>query len=333
MSRQTIFLFCMIVVIALGGMLNFSQPTRAMEAIDQPITGKQTDVVQSLEPQTHPILSDIRVRRAIAYCTDKDALVAAVYPGLTPAERQALIADTFIHPSSWAYSTLAITYPYNPAAGMSLLEDAGWVLPVDGDIRMKEGVELVLPVSTTTTQLRVDLITAFTNQMHACGIYVIPEFTENLSWLAYRDFDAAEYAWVFDEQDPGGAESFACDQVPSPENDWMGGNSIGWCNPAASDAIIHASDLSLTQLERQGYYATFIDLFAEDIPILPLFFRQGTTNVWEHIDFNLETYAQNGELTSGGTGSPGLNFLNFQGNQHTIAAPARAVTQTVTLRF
>jgi hypothetical protein len=35
----------------------------------------------------HPILSDVRVRQAIAYCTDKAGLLASVYPSLTPAQR------------------------------------------------------------------------------------------------------------------------------------------------------------------------------------------------------------------------------------------------------
>jgi hypothetical protein len=75
-----------------------SLPARTVEAAGPPV-----------EAAPHSILSDVQVRRAIAYCTDKDAIVAAVYPTLTPAERQDLIVDTFIHPDSWAYTAPTTT--------------------------------------------------------------------------------------------------------------------------------------------------------------------------------------------------------------------------------
>jgi peptide/nickel transport system substrate-binding protein len=340
MNKRTNFAFFSLTGLALVSLFSFFGNSMAADVVDQPAEAldsfaawEQAAAVESLEPQPHPILSDVRVRRAIAHCTDKDGLVAAAYPELTPAERQELISDTFIHSSSWAYSPPATTYPYSPTIGVSLLEDAGWMLPLDGDIRMKDGDELVLTVRTTSTALRLAGLTAFENQMRACGIRVVRDHEENLSWLGFRDFEAAEYAWIVDEADPGGAELYACDQVPSAATGWTGQNFAGWCNQAASDAIIQASDTSRPQQERQGYYAAFIDLFAEDIPVLPLFFRNGTTSVWEHIDFNLETYAQDGDLTPGGTGSNSLTYLDYQGNQLTVAAPTGAVTQTVTLRY
>jgi peptide/nickel transport system substrate-binding protein len=340
MNKRTIYLFFTIGVLVLGSGLSRTEASLAAHIVDQPAVTLdqsaawgQVDAVESLDPQPHPVLSDMRIRRAIAYCTDKDALVAAAYPELTPAERQELIADTFIHPSSWAYSTPETTYPYSQTLGVRLLEDAGWMLPLDGDIRMKDGDELVLMVRTTSSDLRVAIMIAFEIQMRSCGIRVIRDHKENLNWVGFRDFEAAEYAWIFDQEEPGGIELFACDQVPAPDNDWTGQNYTGWCNPVASDAIIQASDTSLPQLERQDYYATFIDLFAEDIPVLPLFFRDGTTSVLEHIDFNLETYAQDGDLTQEGTGGTGLTYLDYQGNQSTVTAPTGAVTQTVTLRY
>ena len=101
----------------------------------------------------HPILSDVRVRRAIAYCTDKAGLLAAAYPDLTPAQRQALIADTFIRPTSWAYTAPATTYPYAPATGQTLLDQAGWTLEPGATYRTRGGKELVLTLRTTTCRL------------------------------------------------------------------------------------------------------------------------------------------------------------------------------------
>ena len=46
-------------------------------------------------PSPHPILSDLSVRKAIALCTDKDALIQSAYPLLTAAERE-FISGKFI---------------------------------------------------------------------------------------------------------------------------------------------------------------------------------------------------------------------------------------------
>ena len=97
----------------------------------------QSAVAEPVEPVSHPILSDVTVRRAIAYCTDKDALVAFVYPDLSPQQRQGLIAETFVPTNSWAYSPPSVIYAYNPVMGQSLLDQAGWTLPVGSQMPMR----------------------------------------------------------------------------------------------------------------------------------------------------------------------------------------------------
>lgn len=340
MNKHAFLALFSVAVLLLGSALFFNGPSLAAQVVEgpdtalvQPIDRVQTASAVSLEPQPHPILSDIRIRRAIAHCTNKDGLVAAAYPGLTPSEREALISDTFLHPSSWAYSEPAVIYAFNPETGMSLLEDAGWVLPSGGEIRMKDGRELVLTVRTTGSEMRLAFLPVFENQMHTCGIHVIRDHRGNLDWLHFRDFEAAEYAWILDPEEPGGVELFACQSIPSPDNGWNGQNYTGWCNQEASEAITQASDTSLSQEERQAFYATSIDLFAEDVPVLPLFFRDGSTDAWEHMDFNLETYAQDEDLTPEGTGGSPLTYFDYVGNEHAAAAPSGAVTQTVTLQF
>jgi peptide/nickel transport system substrate-binding protein len=340
MNKNIVCALVAIAALALGSVLFLYGHSLAAPVADQPPgslaqeTGEllATSAV-TLDPEPHPILSDINVRRAIAYCTDKDALVAAAYPELTPGERLELIADTILHYSSWAYSEPEMTYAYDPQAGEDLLEAAGWLLPPAGDIRMKAGNELVLTVKSMTSDLRLAFLPVFESQMYACGIRVIRDHRENYDWLGFRDFEAGEYAWMWDEEVTGVDGLYACEQVPSPDNGWVGQNLVGWCNQDASDAIIQASDTTLPQEERQGYFATFINLFAEDMPVLPLFFREGTTNLWEHIDLNLETYAQTEDLTPAGTGGTDLTYLDYLGNELNVMAPAGAVTQTVTLRY
>jgi ABC-type transport system substrate-binding protein len=45
------------------------------------------EVEQGAFTRPHPIVSDLRVRQAIAYCTDKEELLASVYPLLSEEQR------------------------------------------------------------------------------------------------------------------------------------------------------------------------------------------------------------------------------------------------------
>jgi len=291
-------------------------------------------------PQPHPILGDVRVRHAIAYCTDKAGLLASVYPDLTPEQHQEMIADTFIRPTSWAYTAPATIYPYAPATGRDLLGQAGWQLADGATYRTRDGKELVLTLRTTTASFRVAFLTVFEAQMQECGIRLIREHLD-VNWLygddtgmQVRDFELAAFAWVTQDSNPGGRSLYACDAIPMPTNDWQGQNYPGWCNSAVSTAIIAATDEALSQQERRAAYAVVIEAAATEMPQLPLFWRYDydtgqPSETWEHIDFNLETYSQDVEVSpAGGTT---LTTTDYAGNTGSVVVPTGAVTQTTTL--
>jgi hypothetical protein len=303
----------------------------------------QMDTADPVQPMPHPILSDIKVRQAIAYCTDKDALLQSVYPDLTAQQRQQLIADTFIQTNSWAYTVPSITYPYNPALGQNLLDQAGWVLPPGGQYRMRDGRELVLTVSTTTATFRVTFLTVFQAQMRSCGIRLTRSHLPfqwffgvgGVTGLKARDFELGDYAWVIPADDPGGRTVFACDQIPAATNDWQGQNYPGWCNQAATAAIIQAANTALPQATRRAHYAVVINELATDLPVLPLFWRaneDGTpSETWEHIDINLETFSQVAEVPPNAPSM--LAYTDHVGNEGSIAVPTGAVTETIDLTY
>jgi len=292
-------------------------------------------------PTPHPILSDVRVRQAIAYCTDKAVMLASVYPSLTPAQRQALIADTFIRPSSWAYTTPATTYPFAPATGQALLDQADWTLEPGATYRMRDGKQLVLTLRTTDSPFRITFLTVFETQMQACGIRVIREHLD-MNWffgkhtgIQVRDFELSDFAWMIPDSEPAGQTIYACDQIPTPVNGWQGENFPGWCNASASTAITTATNTALGQTERKAAYAVVINAAATDLPQLPLFWRDDGTGhpseTWEHIDFNLETYSQDAELAP--TTATTLNTTDYAGNAGSVEVPAGAVAQNTTLSY
>jgi ABC-type transport system substrate-binding protein len=228
----------------------------------------------------HPILTDVRVRRAIAYCTNRPALIASVYPFLGGAQQQALLMDTFIPKSYWAYATPspAYRYPFDPATGRQLLEDAGWTLLSGATYRTNSsGKELALTLTTTNASFRVTWATVLESQLRDCGIRLIRNHT-SASWffgadtgLRRRDFELGAFAWM-GEKNPGGRTLYTCDNIPTPANDWSGQNYMGWCNPVADQAIRNATS-TLSRTIRQSSYGVAQEEFAKDMVSLPLFNR------------------------------------------------------------
>ncbi|MBI4314690.1 MAG: peptide ABC transporter substrate-binding protein, partial [Chloroflexi bacterium] len=142
----------------------------------------QTQIVEVQAPsysKPHPILSDLKVRQAIAFCTNRAELIQSVYTWL-PADQQAnLFMDTNIPGVSWAHYTGPETtkYDFDAAKGMALLEEAGWSAGADapaGTIRSNaNGDRLSLKFSSTSDAFRKTWSAVFISQMKACGLEVL----------------------------------------------------------------------------------------------------------------------------------------------------------------
>ncbi len=227
----------------------------------------------------HPILGDLRVRQAIAHCTNRDELISVSYPYLSEEERAELQMDTNIPRISWAHygGDELTTYPFDPDRGIALLEEAGWTGD-PGSIRTNaDGRQLRLEFKTTTAQFRVNWATVWEQQMAACGIRIIRTHIPGSEWfgdssgLRVRDFELGAFAWV-GQADPSGQTLYSCSQIPRPENGWNGQNYMGWCNETASNAISAANN-TLDREERIEQYRIFQIEFTKDMVSLPLFQR------------------------------------------------------------
>jgi len=225
----------------------------------------------------HPILSDIRVRQGIAHCIDRDALLAAVYPYVDAETLPTLRMDSFLPKSHWAYNGPYQDYEYSVEKGSALFEEAGWALPEGAAYREKDGATLQLTLTTTNSQFRQTWAAVVEQQLAACGMAIIRQHTPASWWfgdttgLARRDFELGAFAWV-GQTDPAGRTLYACEQIPTPGNNWEGQNGMGWCNEAASEAIVLANN-TLNQEDRKAPYDIVQQEFAKDMVSLPLFQR------------------------------------------------------------
>jgi ABC-type transport system substrate-binding protein len=230
----------------------------------------------------HPILGDVRVRQAIAYCTDRVALIQSVYPWLT--DTAPFIAESFVLPGHWAYAgddPSFTHYPFDQEQSKALLDQARWTVGEDEIYRTNaDGDELAFTLTTTSATFRQTWAAVWEEQMAECGIRIV-RFHTPANWflgpvtgLSRRDFEIAAFAWVTLQSDLGGLvySAYSCEQIPSPANNWQGQNSTGWCNESAEAALLTATT-SLDQDGQRSAYRIIQREFTRDVPVLPLFYR------------------------------------------------------------
>jgi hypothetical protein len=224
----------------------------------------------------HPILSDVNVRQAIAYCLDRDALIASVYPYVE--EPETLLMDS---PGPRATGCTAAPTPTcrcttRKLARRSWTRQAGrWLTaPVRANAN---GDSLVLKFTTTNAQFRQTWSAVMIQNLADCGIQIIPTYAPGSWWfgdttgLARRDFELGAYAWV-GQTEPAGRTLYACNQIPLPSNNWEGQNYMGWCNQTASDAVVKATN-TLLRDDRIANYDILQKEFAKDVVSIPVFNR------------------------------------------------------------
>jgi ABC-type transport system substrate-binding protein len=290
----------------------------------------------------HPILSDLRVRQAFAYCMNRPELIQSVYGFLSEEQQSQLLMNTNLPQGHWALAPddQITIYPFDPAQGNALLDEAGWTQSEPGAVRTNaNGDALAVEFTTTNAGFRVTWATVLEQQLlDNCGIQIVRKHAPASWWfgdttgLARRDFEIGAFAWV-GEADPAAQTLYACNQIPLPENGWEGQNSMGWCNETASQAII-AGDNSIDREVRIREYGIFQQEFTKDVPSIPLFNRiEGTAasknlqglkpDSTEYITANAHEWT----LADGGD-SVVLGFTQEPASLYTLVESA-AVTQMV----
>ena len=280
----------------------------------------------------NPILGELKVRQAIAYCTNRPELIKSVYPFLTEEQQKGLLMDTFLPKSHWAATSDGVTvYDFNPEKGKALLKEAGWEEGAN-----KDGAPLFLKFTTTNAAFRQTWATVLEQQLKDnCGITISRTHAPGSWWfgdttgLARRDFELGAFAWV-GQADPGGVSLYSCNQIPLPSNNWEGQNYMGWCNEAASKAIVAANN-TLDRAERIKQYAIVQQEFSKDMVSLPLFNRVEAAaankklvnfkpNPTEYYTYNIEDWELPGKDTAV------LGFTQEPASLYTLVESAAVAT-------
>jgi len=218
----------------------------------------------------NPILSDINVRHALAFATNRGEIIAKIFHGA------AYPTDSPEHPVlSWAYTTNTVHYPFDPAKAKAILDADGWRVGPDG-VRVKNGTRLEFNLSTQTEStggkamqallqrewhdvgVQADVKNYPTSQMFANG---------NEGILEGGHFDVATYAWV-------GAPDPDLNQLYSANNFGpTGQNMMRWNNQRATAALADALK-TVDRSKRKADYIVFQQELAKDVPTIIISYRK-----------------------------------------------------------
>jgi len=218
-------------------------------------------------------LDDPRMRQALLYSIDRDALVKALFQGKQP------VSNSWIGPVSKLYKKDVTDYNLNVAKAKQLFAALGWTPGSDG-ILQKGGKKLSLNFSTTagnSTRERVQQI--LQAQWKAVGVQVNiqnypasvvfgPDF---LSKGESGKWDMAMYAWtnnpVFEEGNLWKSEG-----IPTAANGYSGQNNPGW-NNAEYDKLYKQAKVEFNQADRIKLFDRMQAIWNSEVPSLPLYFR------------------------------------------------------------
>ena len=212
-----------------------------------------------------PVLSDARVRRALAYAVDRQAIVTHLRRSL------AGVASGVLPPISWAVAPDVPRFDFDPDAARRALDEAGYPDPDGAGPRPR--LRLTLKISTNEF-VRLQA-TVLQENFRNVGVEVDVrqyEFATLFADVIAGNFQMVTLQWV------GGAVAdpdilrriFHSDQIPP------GGFNRGrYTNPEV-DRLLDEATRATDESERRRLYQAVQRLVAEDQPYISLWYR---TNV------------------------------------------------------
>jgi peptide/nickel transport system substrate-binding protein len=229
------------------------------------ITGQGTDYAYMGLNLRDPILQDRRVRHAIGYAIDRDAIIKYLRRG------QARLTAGIVPSMSWAAADDVFTFSHDVARARALLDEAGFPDPDGAGPRPR----LTLSLKTSTSEVYRVQAAALQQQLAAAGIA-----------LEIRSY---EFATLFSDVIRGNVQLytlvFTGGSVADPDilrrvfhstqTPPSGFNRAYYSNPEV-DRLLDLASTSFTDAERRRAYVEAQRLIALDAPMISLWAR---TNV------------------------------------------------------
>jgi peptide/nickel transport system substrate-binding protein len=218
----------------------------------------------NLDPAKSKLWQDKRVRQALFYALDREAMVKAVYFG------QGSVANSTEPPASWAFQEVQPQYKFDKGKAEQLLDAAGFKKASDG-IRARGEVKLQFEMLTNKdNQTRMNLLTAMQNQWKEIGVDATPRGVDfNLELIPQitnqRTFQVLLVGFQW-SNDPDQAQVYgSASAIPG------GFNGMSYKNTEL-DKVLNDAVGTLDRNRRKSLYKKMQEILAEDVPAPVLLF-------------------------------------------------------------
>jgi peptide/nickel transport system substrate-binding protein len=262
-------------------------------------------------PNPHPILSDVNVRKALSMAIDRNVISTQLYgPAGRPTCNILSGPPAVVSPNNDACLTQDIE------GAKALLEEAGWVDSNGDGIREKDGMEFRLTYATSTNAVRqkaqaliqqwwqeIGVATELVNV--DAGVYFggDPASTDTLGKFYW---DVQMFTNGPDNTDPQSyLAGWLCMDggrlnIANRGNNWLGNNTERWCSPEY-DAKFNELKAATDPAERIRLAIELNDMLAQNYVNLPLIFRASVSaysntlagvqlNGWDTEEWNIEDW-------------------------------------------
>lgn len=257
-------------------------------------------------------LDDVRTRQALLYAMNREGLVKAFFDGLQP------VAHTWIAPVNPLFNPNVAKYEYNLKKAEDLLAQLGWKKGSDGILQRTVGGRTVRFeiefVTTAGNAIRERTQQFFANDFKQLGISVkinnapsavvfADDFIQRASECRWTGL--FEFTWVSSLAEGGDLFQYknlntGAISVPTKENNYQGQNIGGWRNDDF-DRLTSQGVLEFNEARRKQLFAQAQEIWAKELPALPLYFRSNPYVVRKGlVNYVAAAY-------SGGNGYPGWN--------------------------
>jgi len=232
-----------------------------------PVLARQSGLAVTQRPGTNfgylgfnledPILAKREVRQALAFATDRDALIRYLLGG------QARIASGILPPNHWAYEPNVAHYTLDPVRAEKILDAAGFP-------RQLDGTRFHLTLKTSTEEQARLIGAVLQEQWRRIGVdlELRPlELATLLSDAARGNFQLTYSRWVGANNDPDVFEFVFSSKRFPPD----GANRGHYRNPRI-DALVDQIRIETDREKRKAHCSEVQRILADDLPYLPLWF-------------------------------------------------------------
>ena len=229
------------------------------------------------------VVSDIRVRQALAHGIDKQKIVDTVF-----GDGMAYPCEDIFPANHWSHSDDVTIYEYNPELAKSLLEESGYTMGSNGYYE-KDGKTLHVVYDMSTSSTGEAIATMLQQQWKDIGVEM-EGITQDFSTLAFTKL----------LPDSGNAETtgdsymmytlgFGVEADPNEYNDYLSTNTgagswnFGHYHNEQVDELFDQSLLETDPEKRADLFHQIAKLESDDLYWIPMYGNAGVAGVGERV--------------------------------------------------